>query len=44
MFFASDADVDLFDEIAADGVKLVYQTVPKSPAKTWQEMRKLVKR
>ena len=36
--------VDLFDEIAADGVNLVYQTVPKSPAKTWQEMRKLVKR
>ena len=44
MFFASDADVDLFDEIAADGVNLVYQTVPKSPAKTWQEMRRLVKR
>ena len=44
VFFASDADVDLFDEIAADGVNLVYQTVPKSPARTWQEMRKLVKR
>ena len=44
VFFASDADVDLFDAIAADGVKLVYQTVPKSPVKTWQEMRKLVKR
>jgi mannose/fructose/N-acetylgalactosamine-specific phosphotransferase system component IIB len=44
VFFASDADVDLFDEIAADGVNLVYQTVPKSPAKTWQEMRKLVKK
>ena len=43
VFFASDADVDLFDEIAADGVNLVYQTVPKSPSKTWQEMRKLVK-
>lgn len=44
VFFASDADVDLFDEIAADGVNLVYQTVPKSPAKSWQEMRRLVKR
>ena len=44
VFFASDADVDLFDAIAADGVHLVYQTVPKSPSKTWQEMRKLVKR
>ena len=43
VFFASEADVALFDEIAADGVNLVYQTVPKSPAKTWQEMRKLVK-
>ena len=44
VFFASDADVDLFDAIAADGVNLVYQTVPKSPARTWQEMRKLVKK
>ena len=44
VFFASDADVDLFDAVAADGVNLVYQTVPKSPAKTWQEMRKLVKK
>lgn len=43
VFFASDADVDLFDEIAADGVSLVYQTVPKSPAKTWQEMRRFIK-
>lgn len=43
VFFASAEDVALFDEIAADGVNLVYQTVPKSPARTWQEMRKLVK-
>lgn len=44
VFFASDADVDLFDKIASDGVNLVYQTVPKSAARTWQEMRKLVKK
>lgn len=43
VFFASDADVALFDEIAADGVELIYQTVPKSPAKAWSEMRKSIK-
>ena len=43
VFFASDEDVALFDDIEKDGVKLIYQTVPKSPAKTWSEMRKLVK-
>lgn len=43
VFFASDEDVALFDEIEKDGVNLVYQTVPKSPAKRWSEMRKLVK-
>ncbi len=43
VFFASDEDVALFDEIAAEGVNLIYQTVPKSAARTWQEMRKLVK-
>lgn len=43
VFFASDEDVALFDEIAADGVKLVYQTVPKSPAKDWPELRKGIK-
>ena len=43
VFFASDDDVALFDEIENDGVKLIYQTVPKSPAKTWSEMRKHVK-
>lgn len=44
VFFASADDVDLFDAIAADGVNLVYQTVPKSPARTWPEMRKQVKK
>ena len=43
MFFASEADIKLFDEIAADGVKLVYQTVPKSPAKEWPDIRKGIK-
>ena len=43
VFFASDEDVALFDDIERDGVKLIYQTVPKSPAKAWSEMRKLVK-
>ena len=43
VFFASDEDVALFDEVEKDGVNLIYQTVPKSPAKTWSEMRKLVK-
>lgn len=43
VFFASDEDVALFDEIAADGVKLVYQTVPKSPAKDWPDLRKGIK-
>lgn len=43
VFFASDDDIELFDAIAADGVKLVYQTVPKSPAKEWAELRKAIK-
>lgn len=43
VFFASEADVVLFDAISADGVKLVYQTVPKSPAKEWPEIRKGIK-
>ena len=40
VFFASDDDIALFDDIAADGVNLVYQTVPKSPAKDWSELRR----
>ena len=43
VFFASEADIKLFDEIAADGVKLVYQTVPKSPSKEWPDIRKGIK-
>ena len=43
VFFASADDIALFDAISADGVKLVYQTVPKSPAKEWPDIRKGVK-
>ena len=43
VFFASVDDVKLFDEIAADGVNLIYQTVPKTAARTWQEVRKQIK-
>lgn len=43
VFFASEEDVRLFDAIAADGVRLVYQTVPKSPTRDWTEMRRTVK-
>lgn len=43
VFFASADDIALFDAISADGVKLVYQTVPKSPAKEWPDIRKGIK-
>lgn len=43
VFFASDEDIALFDDIVADGVKLIYQTVPKSSAKTWEEISKSLK-
>ena len=43
VFFASDADIALFDSIAADAVRLVYQTIPKSPARDWSELRKGIK-
>ena len=43
VFFASDEDIALFDDIAAGGVTLVYQTIPKSPAREWTELRKSIK-
>lgn len=43
VFFASEEDVRLFDELSAQGVKLIYQTVPKSPARDWQDIRKGIK-
>lgn len=39
VFFASKQDVQLLDEVAGEGVNLVYQTVPNSLRKTWSEMR-----
>ncbi len=44
IFYASDADVDLFDEIVADGVNIVYQSMPNMAPKDWQTLRKTVKR
>lgn len=35
--FASDEDVALFNELTSQGVKLVIQTVPNAPARTWAE-------
>lgn len=43
VFFASEEDIRLFDSVSADGVKLIYQTVPKSPAKEWPDIRKGIK-
>ncbi|MCD7844324.1 MAG: PTS sugar transporter subunit IIB [Oscillospiraceae bacterium] len=43
VFFASEEDIRLFDSISADGVKLIYQTVPKSPAKEWPDIRRGIK-
>lgn len=43
VFFASDSDVALFDEIEKQGIELIYQTIPKSPARSWSAMRKFVK-
>lgn len=39
MFFAGDADVELFDEMVKDGVNLIYQTVPKSSAIKWSKIK-----
>ncbi len=43
VFFASDEDVKLFDELSAEGNRLIYQTVPSSPLREWAELRKSVK-
>jgi len=37
VFFASAEDVDLLNELTKQGVKLIVQTVPNAPAKTWTE-------
>ncbi len=43
VFFASEEDVKLFDELEAGGNRLIYQTVPSSPLREWAELRKSVK-
>ena len=43
VFFASEEDIRLFDDIAADGVKLIYQTIPNYPARDWPELRRSIK-
>ena len=37
VFFASDEDVELFNELTQQGINLIGQTVPKAPTKTWSE-------
>lgn len=37
VFFASDEDVALFNELTSQGVKLIVQTVPNAPARPWIE-------
>ena len=43
VFFASDEDVKLFDELCAAGINVVAQTVPNTAARPWQEVRKSIK-
>lgn len=43
VLFASVEDVALFDELCADGIKVVAQTVPNTPARPWPEIRKSIK-
>jgi len=37
VFYASDEDIKLFNDLSKQGVKLIVQTVPNAPAKTWIE-------
>lgn len=39
VFYASDEDINLFNELSEKGVKLIVQTVPNAPAKTWIEAK-----
>ncbi|NCB73154.1 MAG: PTS mannose/fructose/sorbose transporter subunit IIB [Clostridia bacterium] len=43
VLFVSPEDVNLFDELCADGIKVVAQTVPNTPARPWPEIRKSIK-
>lgn len=39
VFYASDEDIQLFNELSTQGVKLIVQTVPNAPTKTWIEAK-----
>ena len=43
VLFLSPEDVKLLDELDADGIKLVAQTVPNTSARPWAELRKAIK-
>ena len=43
VLFLSVEDVKLLDELSADGIKIVAQTVPNTSARPWPELRKSVK-
>jgi mannose/fructose/N-acetylgalactosamine-specific phosphotransferase system component IIB len=43
VFFASPEDVKLFDELCAEGISVVAQTVPNTSARPWPEIRKSIK-
>ena len=43
VLFVSTEDVKLFDELSAEGIKVVAQTVPNTPARPWPEIRKSIK-
>lgn len=43
VLFLSPEDVKLLDELNADGIKLVAQTVPNTSARSWAELRKSIK-
>ena len=39
VFYASDEDIQLFNKLSEQGVKLIVQTVPNAPTKTWIEAK-----
>lgn len=43
VLFLSADDIHLMDELTAEGIKIVVQTVPGTLARTWAEVRKSIK-
>ena len=43
VMFVSAADIALFDELTASGIKLVAQTVPNTAGRSWPDVRKSIK-